>query len=430
MTIKGSTGRVGMVLLLMMAFIQHAFTQGRVVTGKVTSSKDGSPVANASVLEKGTGRGTNTDAAGSFSVSVSGNNAVLVISSVGFGTLEVSVGTQNNLSVSLTESNANLNEVVVVGYGTARKRDLTGAVATISSKDFVKGALQTPEQLIAGKVAGVQISTNSGAPGAGSRIRIRGGASLNASNDPLLVIDGVPVDNAGIGGSVNPLNMINPNDIETFTILKDPSAAAIYGSRASNGVILITTKKGSQGQLKFNVNAQTFLQTPSSRVDVLGGEDIRRIVTEKGTAADVAKLGNVNTDWQDVIYTRALAQDVNLSASGAALKGKLPFRVSGGYLNQDGILKTSNFQRQTIGINLSPRLLNNNLKVDVNIKGARTANRFADEGAIGSAIAFDPTKPVYSGSPRFGGFFTYINNGASGAPPADLRVSPRGPGPR
>ena len=425
MTIKGSTGRVGMVLLLMMAFIQHAFTQGRVVTGKVTSSKDGSPVANASVLEKGTGRGTNTDAAGSFSVSVSGNNAVLVISSVGFGTLEVSVGTQNNLSVSLTESNANLNEVVVVGYGTARKRDLTGAVATISSKDFVKGALQTPEQLIAGKVAGVQISTNSGAPGAGSRIRIRGGASLNASNDPLLVIDGVPVDNAGIGGSVNPLNMINPNDIETFTILKDPSAAAIYGSRASNGVILITTKKGSQGQLKFNVNAQTFLQTPSSRVDVLGGEDIRRIVTEKGTAADVAKLGNVNTDWQDVIYTRALAQDVNLSASGAALKGKLPFRVSGGYLNQDGILKTSNFQRQTIGINLSPRLLNNNLKVDVNIKGARTANRFADEGAIGSAIAFDPTKPVYSGSPRFGGFFTYINNGASGAPPADL--SPANP---
>lgn len=414
-----------MVLLLMMAFIQVAFSQGRVVTGKVTSSRDGSPVANASVQEKGTGRGTNTDAAGSFSVSVSGNDAVLVISSVGFETREVVVGSQNNLSVSLTESNANLNEVVVVGYGTARKRDLTGAVATISSKDFVKGALQTPEQLIAGKVAGVQISTNSGAPGAGSRIRIRGGASLNASNDPLLVIDGVPVDNAGIGGSVNPLNMINPNDIETFTILKDPSAAAIYGSRASNGVILITTKKGSKGQLKFNVNAQTFLQTPSSRVDVLSGEDIRRIVTEKGTAADVAKLGNVNTDWQDVIYTKALAQDINLSASGAALNGKLPFRVSGGYLNQDGILKTSNFQRQTIGINLSPRLLNNNLKVDVNIKGARTANRFADEGAIGSAIAFDPTKPVYSGSPRFGGFFTYINNGASGAPPADL--SPANP---
>lgn len=425
MTMKGSIGRAGMVLLLMMALFQHVFAQGRVVTGKVTNSKDGSPVANASVLEKGTGRGTNTDAAGSFSLSVSGNNAVLVVSSIGFGNVEVAISSQSNLTISLTENSSNLNEVVLVGYGTARKRDLTGSVATISSKDFVKGALQSPEQLIAGKVAGVQITSNSGSPGAGSRIRIRGGASLNASNDPLIVIDGVPVDNAGIGGSVNPLNMINPNDIENFTILKDPSAAAIYGSRASNGVILITTKKGSRGKMKFNVNAQTFLQTPSSRVDVLSGHQIRDIVTQKGTAADVAKLGSLSTDWQDVIYREAMAQDINLSASGTAINGKLPFRLSGGYLNQDGILKTGNFQRQTIGINLSPRFLNNNLKVDVNIKGARTANKFADEGAIGSAIAFDPTKPVMSGNNRFGGFFTYVNNTANGAPPADL--SPANP---
>lgn len=425
MTMKGSINRLGMVLLLMMALFQQVYAQSRTVTGKVTNAKDGSPVANASVVEKGSARGTNTDGSGSFSLSVNGNNAVLVISSIGYVSIEVAVGTQSNLSISLTESSSNLNEVVLVGYGTARKKDLTGSVASISSKDFVKGALQTPEQLFAGKVAGVQISSNSGAPGAGSRIRIRGGASLNASNDPLIVIDGVPVDNAGIGGSVNPLNMVNPNDIENFTILKDPSAAAIYGSRASNGVILITTKKGSRGKVKFNVNAQTFVQTPSSRVDVLTGHQIRDIVSKNGTATDLAKLGTNSTDWQDVIYTEALAQDINMSASGAAMNGKLPFRVSGGFLNQDGILKTGNFQRQTLGLNLSPRLLNNNLKVDINIKGARTANRFADEGAIGSAIAFDPTKPVYSGNNRFGGFFTYVNNAANGAPPADL--SPANP---
>ena len=425
MTVKRMMSRLGLLSVLMLALMQFTFAQGRVVTGKVTNAKDGSPVANASVVEKATGRGANTDASGSFSINVSGNDAVLVITSVGFGRVEVPVGQRTEFSVQLAESANNLNEVVVVGYGTARKRDLTGAVASVNSKDFVKGAIQTPEQLIAGKVAGVQISSNSGAPGAGSRIRIRGGASLNASNDPLIVIDGVPVDNIGIGGSVNPLNMINPNDIENFTILKDPSAAAIYGSRASNGVILITTKKGTRGKVKFNLGAQLFVQTPSSKVDVLNGDQIRDIIATNGSAADVKKLGTANTDWQDQIYRTALGQDFNLSASGAAIDGKLPFRVSGGYLNQDGILKTSNFKRQTLALNLSPRLLKNNLKVDLNLKGARTTNQFADEGAIGSAIAFDPTQPVTVNSPRFGGYFTYVNNGASGAPPADL--SPNNP---
>jgi iron complex outermembrane receptor protein len=386
------------------------YSQTRQISGKVTDSKDGSPIANASVTVKGTKTGTTTDASGSFKLNVTGSSATLVISSVGFNRIEVSVGDQTQLDVSMVGSAAALTEVVVVGYGTQRKKDLTGAVATVSSKDFVKGALQTPEQLIAGKVAGVQITPNSGAPGSGSVIRIRGGASLNASNDPLIVIDGVPVDNAGVAGSANPLNLINPSDIETFTILKDPSAAAIYGSRASNGVILITTKKGKKGKVRWNFGAQGFAQTPSGKLDILSASEFTALVNEKGTAAEKARLGTSSTDWQDEIYTTALGQDLNLSATGAVLDGKWPFRVSGAYLNQDGILKTGNFKRMTGSLNLSPSFLNNKLKVDINLKLARTSNRFADEGAIGNAVSFDPTKPVLSGSNRYGGYWEWLDN--------------------
>ena len=409
MTLKRMLARAGALAFLLMVFAMHVFAQSRTVTGKVTDSKDGSPIANASVTIKGTNLGTTTDANGSFRLAVPDNNAVLVISSVGFSETEVAVGAQSDLSVTMISTQGTLNEVVVVGYGTQRKRDLSGAVATVSSKDFVKGALQTPEQLIAGKVAGVQITPNSGAPGSGSRIRIRGGASLNASNDPLIVIDGVPVDNGGISGATNPLNLINPNDIETFTILKDPSAAAIYGSRASNGVILITTKKGKKGKTRFNFSAQGFVQTPSGKVDVLSADDVRSIVTAKGTPAQVALLGKESTDWQDQVFRNAFAQDFNLSATGAFGDGKFPFRISGGYLNQDGILKTGNFQRLTGAINLSPSFFNNKLKVDLNLKGARTTNAFANEGAIGNAVTFDPTKPIRSGSQRYGGYWEWTD---------------------
>ena len=394
---------------MLMVLAMNVFAQGKTVTGKVTDSKDGTPVANASVTIKGTSRGTTTDASGSFRIAVDNNNAVLVISSVGFTEYELTVGAQTDLAISLSAAQGTLNEVVVVGYGTQRKRDLSGSVATVSSKDFVKGALQTPEQLIAGKVAGVQITPNSGAPGSGSRIRIRGGASLNASNDPLIVIDGVPVDNGGIAGATNPLNLINPNDIETFTILKDPSAAAIYGSRASNGVILITTKKGKKGKTRFNFSAQGFVQTPAGKVDVLSADDVRSIVNAKGTPAQVALLGKESTDWQDQAFRNAFAQDLNLSATGAFGQGKFPFRLSGGYLNQDGILKTGNFQRMTGALNLSPSFFNNKLKVDLNLKGSRTTNAFANEGAIGNAITFDPTKPITSSSKRYGGFWEWTD---------------------
>lgn len=416
---------VGMLFLFLSFSPLALWAQDRVVSGKVTDSKDGSPVAGASITPKGSAGGTTTATDGTFSIRIGSSVKTIVISSVGFATQEVNVTANTVLNISLVANQSNLSEVVVVGYGTARKKDLTGAVASVSTKDFVKGALQTPEQLITGKVAGVQITSNSGAPGAGSTIRIRGGASLNASNSPLIVIDGVPVDNGGAAGSVNPLNLINPSDIENFTILKDPSAAAIYGSRASNGVILITTKKGRAGKVRFSFGAQAFAQVRSGEVDVLSADEIRSIISSKGGSSDADKLGAANTDWQDEIYKTAFGQDLNLSASGAVADGKLPFRVSGGFLNQDGILRTGNFKRQTLSINLSPRLLNNNLKVDFNIKGARTTNKFADEGAIGSAIAFDPTQPVRVNSPRFGGFFEYVDNNTAGAPPRDL--APRNP---
>lgn len=413
-----------MVLTLVLLKTAPLSGQERTVTGRVTDST-GRGIANASVIVKGAGSGTQTASDGGFTLrNVPASANTLTVTSVNYAAQDVPLGT-GNLVITLRAASAALSEVVVVGYGTQRRRDVTGAIATVTEKEFQKGNITSPEQMIAGKVAGVQISSSGGAPGAGSRIRIRGGASLNASNDPLIVIDGVPVESGGVQGSANPLNLINPNDIESFTILKDPSAAAIYGSRASNGVVLITTKKGRRGKVVFNASAQFITQTPAKKVDVLSADQLRDIVSTKGGSGDVDKLGSANTNWQDEIFKTAYGQDVNLSASGAAIDGKLPFRISGGFLNQDGILRTSNFKRQTLGINLSPRLLKDQLRVNINLKGARTTNRFADEGAIGSAISFDPTQPVRTNSNRFGGYFEYLENTSVGVVPKDL--SPRNP---
>ncbi|WP_407525292.1 TonB-dependent receptor [Lacibacter sp. MH-610] len=421
MDLKRLLIRVGMLIPMLLILAQVGFAQGKTVSGKVTDSKDGSPVAGASVTVKGTNRGTTTDATGAFRITVDNNNAVLVITSVGFTRQEVAVGAQTDLSINLVASQSNLNEVVVVGYGTQRKRDLTGAVATVTSKDFVKGAIQTPEQLIAGKVAGVQITPNSGAPGSGSTIRIRGGASLNASNSPLIIIDGVPVD-GGVAGSSNPLNLVNPNDIENFSILKDPSAAAIYGSRASNGVIIITTKKGRKGKMTFNFGAQTFVSQAAKQIDVLSAQEVSEIVRAEGSLT--SKLTNANTDWQDQVFRTSWSQDINFSATGAIAKGKLPLRLSAGYLNQDGILLRSNFQRLSGAINLSPRFLKDKLKVDLNLKGVRTTNNFSDEGAVGNAVTFDPTKPVRSGTNQWGGYWEWPDPSQPNLP---LQLSNRNP---
>jgi TonB-dependent starch-binding outer membrane protein SusC len=420
MTPKSLLARAWTMILALLVMVQFGFAQSKTVTGKVTDSRDGSAVANASVSVKGTSRGTTTDASGNFRINVDNNDAVLVITSVGFTRQEIPVGAQTDFAVSMAPSaSSNLNEVVVVGYGTQRKRDLTGAVATVSSKDFVKGAIQTPEQLIAGKVAGVQITSNNGAAGSGSRIRIRGGSSLNASNDPLVVIDGLPVDNG------NALSLINPNDIETFTLLKDPSAAAIYGSRASNGVIIITTKKGRKGKLKFNFNAQAFAQTPIKNADVLNADEFRNVIstsTDPNITSILPKLGKSNTNWQDEILRTAVGQDYNLSMSGAVINGKVPFRLSGGYLNQDGMLETDNFQRLSGAINISPRFFNDKLKVDFNFKMARTQNADANFGAVGAAVAFDPTQQTRTNSNRYGGYFEWLNS--DGRPAGNSTINP------
>ncbi|MCE3281320.1 MAG: TonB-dependent receptor plug [Chitinophagaceae bacterium] len=399
--------RLLMTCILSLAGFALANAQDKMVTGKVTDSKDGTPVPGVTVMVKGTKVATQTQTDGTFRLSVPSAATTLVISSIGYTSQEVAIGS-GNLNVSIVQStDPALNEVVVVGYGTARKRDLTGSVATVTSKDFVKGPITTPEQLIAGKAPGVQITPNNGMPGSGSRIRIRGGTSLNASNDPLIVVDGVPLNNGGISGASNPLALINPNDIESITILKDASAAAIYGNRAANGVVIITTKKGASGKLKIGFSTLNSVSTITDKLDVMSAAEFRTLVNTRGTASDKAMLGTGSTDWQDEIYRTAFSSDNNISLSGGV--GKLPYRLSLGYLNQDGVLKRSNMQRTSVGLNLSPKLLGNHLSVNANAKYAYTKNLFANQGAIGAAVAFDPTQPVMSGKTQYGGYYEWLS---------------------
>lgn len=395
-------------LLLVMGTLS-AWAQGRLVSGTVTSFTGGESLPGVAVRIKGTSTGTVTDLDGKYQIQVPSNDAVLQFSFVGYDTEEITVGTNSTINAKLTEDIETLGEVVVVGYGTQRKSDLTGSVTAVTSEDFNKGLIATPDQLITGKVAGVQITSNGGAPGGGSTIRIRGGSSLNANNSPLIVIDGVPVASGGIAGAGDPLSFINPNDIESINILKDASATAIYGSRASNGVIIVTTKKGKADQpLSVNLSTLHSLSTLPNRIEVLTADEYRAAVTEFGTAAQQSLLGEANTDWQDLIYRNAYSTDNNLSVSGAYKT--LPYRVSLGYLNQDGILLTSNFERKSGSINLSPSFLDNSLKVDLNLKGIITNSRFANWGAVGAAVAMDPTQPVYVSDTPFGGYFQWTGS--------------------
>lgn len=404
--------------LFVLAFVvQFSFAQDRVISGKVVDAA-GAPLSGVSVVAKGGSSGTQTNATGQFQLTVSSTVNTLVLSSVGFTTQEVSVQGVNTVSVVLASASTTMGDVVVVAYGTRRKTDLTGSVTAVTAKDFQKGNINSAEQLLVGKVAGLSITTGGGAAGGGSRIRIRGGASLNASNDPLLVIDGVPVDGNGVSGSANLLNTINPNDIESMTILKDASATALYGSRASNGVIIVTTKRGSKGAMRYNFSNTTSVGMITDYVDVLTADEIRDIVTKDAvaTGSNMYKnmLGTATTDWQKEIYQAAIGVDNTISATGSL--GNIPFRASLGYLNQNGILKTNNFSRISTAINLSPKLLNDNLSLNVNVKASQTRNRFANEGAIGNAVSFDPTKPVLSGNNNWGGYYEWLN----GAVPNDL----------
>lgn len=384
------------------------------LTGRITDSKDGSGLAGASVTVKGTKIGTQTAPDGSFAVTVPTNANTLVITAVGFVQQEVPVNGQSAV-ISLKAAPSTLADVVVIGYGTARKKDLTGSIGQVNSKDFQKGNIVSPDQLIAGKLPGVQVTSNGGAPGSGSTIRIRGGASLNASNDPLIVIDGVPLSpdknpngTSTIAGVANPISLIDPNDIESFSVLKDASASAIYGSRASNGVILITTKKGRAGKPVVDFNTSFSIADVAKKVDVLSAQELRAFVQSHGTVENQKLLGRDSTDWQDQIYQTALSTDNHISVSGGYKN--MPYRFSLGYLNQEGILKTGNLSRYSAGVNISPRVFDDHLRININVKASVSEVRFANEGAISSAVNFDPTKPIYSGSKRFGGFYEYLDS--------------------
>ena len=380
--------------------------QTKTVTGLVLDALN-NPLSGVTVSVKNKNVATSTNAKGEYTITASAGD-VLVFSSVGFQKLEESVGASAGINVTLATLSTNLNEVIVTGYGTAKKKDLTGAIATVSSKDFQKGVISTPEQLIQGKVPGLSIISNGGKPGSGSVIRIRGGASLSASNNPLIVIDGVPLDNGNISGGSNPLAFINPNDIESFTVLKDASSAAIYGTRASNGVIIITTKKGKGGQLKVNFSSVNSISSITDKVDVLTADEFRNVINTYGSTAQKAQMGTANTDWQDVIYQTAYSTDNNISFSGGFKK--LPYRVSVGFQKQTGVLRTDEVQRTSLALVFNPTFFDNHLKVDINLKGSAQKNRFAAD-VIGGAVTFDPTQPVYATvkKERFGGYFEWLD---------------------
>jgi iron complex outermembrane receptor protein len=400
------------ILLLLLALGAHA---QQTVVGRVTDGSDGAGLPGVNILEKGTSNGSLTDANGNYSITVP-SNAILVFSFVGFQSQEVAVEGRTTVNVVLQVDATQLDEVVVVGYGEVKKEDLTGSVTAISARDFNKGVLTSPQDLLVGKIAGVQVTSNSGAPGSGATIRIRGGSSLSASNDPLIVIDGFPVDNKAIGGSANPLASINPNDIESFTVLKDASATAIYGSRASNGVIIITTKKGKEGKPQLSYNANLSVGSPIEFFDVFSADEYRELVAEVAASGKVSglnasaleRLGNANTDWQEEVYRNAVSHDHNIAVSGSI--NSIPYRVSYGYTNQQGTLETTSSKRHSLNLNLSPSFMDDNLKVNFTAKASNTKNNFGNTGAVGSAVFFDPTQPVYNGNTRWGGYFAWVTD--------------------
>ncbi len=392
-------------LLLVALFVigcLQLLAQTKTIKGEVTDAQNGEALIGATVMVEGEKGGTVTDFDGNFSLQVSSSAKKIKVSYIGY--IDKVLSISDNMKVKLESDSKALADVVVIGYGTARKSDLTGSVATVKSKDFNKGLVSSPEQLINGKVSGVQIMSNSGSASAGSTIRVRGGASLNASNDPLIVLDGVPLEQGGISGnSSNFLSMINPSDIESMTVLKDASSTAIYGSRASNGVIIITTKKGQQGAVKVNFNTTNSLQTRAQMVDMLSRDEFVNVINQYGTDNQKSLLGTANTDWNDEVYRTAFGTDNNLSVSGSIDKW-LPFRVSVGYYNQSGLVRKDNVERWTGNVVLTPSFFQDHLKLTINAKGTLNNNSFNNGGAVWAAATFNPTIPVYSGNDKYGGY--------------------------
>ncbi|MDX2247263.1 MAG: SusC/RagA family TonB-linked outer membrane protein [Bacteroidia bacterium] len=409
------TKLIHVIQLVFVLVVFPAFMFGqKTLTGKVTDSATGDPLAGASVLVVGTTTGAFTGQDGSFRIVVPDGSQTIRVTYLGYVPQEFSADADDILIISMISENITTDEVVIIGYGSVKKDDATGSVQAIKSEYFNKGNITSPQELLAGKVAGVQITTG-GDPGGGSTIRIRGGSSLSATNDPLIVIDGVPVASDDISGSRNPLNIVNPNDIETFTVLKDASATAIYGSRASNGVIMITTKKGSLGKkVSVNYNGSIAFSNRINEIDVLSADEFRSLINTRYADGHPARtlLGTANTDWQSEIFQTATFHDHNVSLAGGI--GNVPYRVSLGYTDKEGILKTDHFGRTTAAINVNPKFLNNMLQVNVGLKTMFSRDQFANQGAIGSAVSFDPTKPVRDDNSQYGGFFTWTQ--ANGNP--------------
>lgn len=400
--------------LLFMLVAVFSFTclqaQQKAVTGTVTDANDGTGIPGVSIVIKGTTNGTSTNLDGHFSINAN-EGTILIFSFVGYKTQEIRFTGQTNINVSLQVETENLSEIMVIGYGQVKRSDATGSVTAVGEDDFNKGAITTPQSLIMGKTAGVIVTTKSGEPGAGANIRIRGGSSLLASNEPLIVIDGFPLDNGEIKGWANPLSTINPNDIESMTILKDASATAIYGSRASNGVILITTKKGGKEKLKVAYNGNVSIGQVVNYIEVLDGDEFREAVKDRVSnynLTDVAesRLGTANTDWQNEIYRAAISTDHNVSILGNV--ANTPFRASVGHTIENGILKESSINRTTASINANPSFFDNTLDVSVSLKGMHINNNFSNTDAISSAYEFDPTQPIRNGNTAYGGYYAWI----------------------
>jgi TonB-dependent starch-binding outer membrane protein SusC len=406
------------MITLLLLTLPLALAAQRTITGVVKDKSSLEPLIGANVTDRDNpSKGTITDIDGTFELNVDANTQALRISYTGYASQEIALQGISRVEVFL-EAGKILSEVVVIGYGTVKKEDVTGSLQTVDAKSFNRGAITSPQELLAGKVPGVAITTGGG-PDDGSSIRIRGESSLGASNDPLFVVDGIPLDNGGVSGNRNPLNIINPNDIESITVLKDASATAIYGSRAAGGVILITTKKGSAGsKLRVSYNGNVSWGSTYNRVDVLSADEFREAMTAQ--FPDQANtLGEASTDWQSEIYRTALATDHSISMSGAL--DVVPYRVSLGYTSKDGLLKNDHFGRYTAGINLSPGFLKNTLQVNVGFKGMLTQNTFAERGAIGAALSFDPTRPVLDPNSAYSGYtvWTLPNGNPNGLAPAN-----------
>ena len=409
------------VLTLVMGLFLSLGAFAQITVQGLVKDATGEGVIGASIRVVGTNQGTVTDFDGNFTLSNVPAGATLQVSSIGYVTQEVVAAPE--MVIELQDNTQTLNEVVVIGYGVARKSDLTGSVTAMRPDSKNKGVVVSVQDQLAGKIAGVNVTSGGGTPGGGATIRIRGGSSLNASNDPLIVIDGVPMDNSGVKGLANGLAMVNPQDVESFNVLKDASATAIYGSRGSNGVIIITTKKGRRGQKpSVSYSGSVTMSTKKKTIDVMTGDEYRAFVRNlyAGTAKEelaAEALGTANTDWQNEIYRTAWSHDHNLTVAGSV--GQiLPYRVSLGFTDENGILKTSEMKRYTVAVNLNPSFFEDHLTFNLNAKWMWAKSRYADGGAIGNAVRMDPTQPITTNDPLYanlGGYFGWLSAASTDA---------------